>query len=72
MQPENPEELIQLYRFKDFEYHNLFCEYPRNKFFVKRSEKTNYYTPVRWKHVFRNYTMKNNEVKDSFSIYLFV
>jgi hypothetical protein len=32
---------------------------------VKRSEKTNYYTPVRWKHVFRNYTKKNNEVKDN-------
>jgi hypothetical protein len=32
MQPENPEELIQLYRFKD--------DYQRNEFFVKRSEKT--------------------------------
>jgi hypothetical protein len=39
MQPENPEELIQLYRFKDFECHNLFYGYQQNEFFVKRSEK---------------------------------
>ena len=72
MQPENPDELIQLFRFKDFECHNLFYDYKRNEFFVKRSEKTNYYTPVRWKHVFRNYTKKNNEVKDSLYRYIYL
>jgi hypothetical protein len=41
-------------------------------FFVTRSEKTNYYTPVRWNHVFRNYIKKNNEVKDSLYQYIYL
>jgi hypothetical protein len=39
---------------------------------VKRSEKTNYHTSLRWKHVFKNYTKKNNEMKDNLYRYVYL
>jgi hypothetical protein len=52
------ENKIRIYKYKDTNLHNIYYDLIKDEFYVKKSEKTNYFTQIRWKHVFRNYRNK--------------
>jgi hypothetical protein len=53
------ENKIRIYKYKDIDLHNIYYDLDKDEFYVKRSKNTNYFTPIRWKHVFRKYINKN-------------
>jgi dipeptidase len=55
------ENRIRIYKYKDTNLHNIYCDLDKDEFYVKKNEKTNYFTPIRWKHVFRNYRNKKDD-----------
>jgi hypothetical protein len=60
------EELVRIRSYKNKQLYNLYYNIPKNEFYLKKSENTNFYTPLRWKHVHRKYTNK----KDNEYIYI--
>jgi dipeptidase len=57
---ENGGNRIRIYKYKDTNLHNIYYDLVKDEFYVKRSEKTNYFIPIRWKHVFQNYRNKKD------------
>ena len=66
----NPE-LVRIYNYKNKQLYNLYYNKTKNEFYVKKSENTNFYIPLRWKHVHRWYTNKKNN-ENKYKIYRYV
>ena len=65
------EGLVRINNYKNKQLYNLYYDISKNEFYVKRSENTNFYTPLRWKHVHRKYiNKKHNENK--YKIYRYI
>jgi hypothetical protein len=65
-----PEEVFRIYNYKNKQLYNLYYNISKNKFYVKKSENTNFYTPLRWKHVHRKYTNKKDNENISLHSFL--
>jgi hypothetical protein len=66
----NPE-LVRIYNYKNKQLYNLYYNKTKNEFYVKKSENTNFYIPLRWKHVHRWYTNKKNN-ENKYKVYRYV
>jgi hypothetical protein len=62
-------ELVRTHNFKNKQLHNLYYK-SKNEFYVKKSENTKFYNPLRWKHVHRIYTNKKDNESISLCIFL--
>jgi hypothetical protein len=40
-------EKIRIYKCKDTDLHNIYYDTIKDEFYVKKSEKTSYFTPIR-------------------------
>jgi hypothetical protein len=55
---DNCENRIRIYKYKDTNLFNIYYDLDKDEFYVKKNEKTNYFTPIRWKHVSGKYKNK--------------
>jgi translation elongation factor EF-G len=55
--------LLKIYKYGNIELDNIYYDTAKDEFYVKKSNKLYYFTPLKWKHVNRKYTDKNNENK---------
>jgi hypothetical protein len=64
-------ELVRIRNYKNKQLYTLYYNKSKNEFYVKKSENTNFYIPLRWKHVCIKYTnKKDNESK--YKVYRYV
>jgi hypothetical protein len=49
---DNGENRIRIYKYKDTNLCNIYYDLVKDEFYVKRSEKINYFILIRWKYVF--------------------
>jgi hypothetical protein len=61
-------ELVRTHSYKNKQLYNLYYNKSKNEFNVKRSENTNFYIPLRWKHVYRHVHFYNPETKEKISV----
>jgi hypothetical protein len=64
-------ELVRIGSYKSKQLYNLCYNKAKNEFYVKKSENTNFYIPLRWKHLYRWYTNKKNN-ENKYKIYRYV
>jgi hypothetical protein len=55
--------LLKIYKYRSIELDNIYYDTTKDEFYVKKSNKSNYFKPIKWKHVYRKYIDKNNENK---------
>jgi hypothetical protein len=67
----NPE-LVRIHYYKINSYTNLYCNKSKNDFYVKKSENTNFYIPLRWKHVYKKYTTNKKNIINKYKIYYYI
>jgi hypothetical protein len=64
-------ELVRIHNYKNKQLYNLYYNKSKNEFYVKKSENTNFYIPLRWKHVYRKHTNKKDN-KSKYKVYRYV
>jgi hypothetical protein len=65
------EELFRIHNYKNKQLYNLYYNISKNEFYVKESENTNFYTPLRWKRLQRKYTNKKGN-ENKYKIYRYI
>jgi hypothetical protein len=62
--------LLKIYKYRNIDLRNVYYDTTKDEFYVKKSNKLDYFKPIKWKHVNQKYTDRNNENKQKTCRYI--